>query len=674
MSEEQGPKNKVGVYICHCGGNISDVVDVEAVRQYAKSLEGVEVAQKTMFMCSSDGQDLIEDDLKEGRVDSIVVGACSPKLHETTFRGAISRADSNPFMLEQANIREQVSWTHTHDKQAATIKAMNLVAAAAGKAGLLEPLTPIKVQTVQQGIVVGGGVAGLRASLDLAQSGLPVLLLEKGPFLGGRMAQLGRVFPNNAQAREVLTGLIDQVVDHPNITIHTNSQPISGSGSLGDYTLQVQKMSRGCEEAFTMAQLEELTGALPASIPSEHDHSLRNRKVIWMPYEGCWPSIPAVDWENLDQKSLAGFVHPAFELEPKKEVFEVRGGSVILATGFDPYQPAEGEYGFGQFPEVITLPQLIRMMDTEGPTGGQLKVNDHSVRSVAFIHCVGSRQQEGLNDPSSEGGRLNEYCSRSCCTATLQATNELRELYPDLHIYDLYQDIRTYGRGHEEYYTQASKGGILFFRYEPDGLPKVEAGDDGHPLKVTVKDGLTDGEELEMGVDLVVLSVGMVPRQIEALVDMFKLPLGSDGFLQEVHPKLRPVELAVEGLMIAGTCQGPMDITESTAAASAAASKARAILSKEHVELNPYIANVNTEVCQGSGQCVTECSEVQAISLVTNEGPEGPHQIAEINHTLCNGCGMCVAVCPHDALDIQGWTIPQYKIMVQRMLAQEVVQ
>jgi len=301
-------------------------------------------------------------------------------------------------------------------------------------------------------------------------------------------------------------------------------------------------------------------------------------------------------------------------------------------------------------------------MAPDGPTGGKLEVNGHSVGSVAFIHCVGSRQMEGVNEPQPDG-KVNDYCSRSCCTATLQAANELKERYPDLHLFDLYQDIRTYGRGHEQYYTQASKNRVLFLRYDAGEPASVKASQGRHPVSITVKDQLTDGEELELDVDLVVLSVGMMPGEVSDLTDMFKISLGADRFLQEVHPKLRPVELAVEGIMIAGTCQGPMDISETTSAASAAAAKSMNILSREYVELNPYIASVDAELCNGTGLCVAECSAVEAISL--QEGR------ATINATLCNGCGMCVAVCPNNAINIQGWTIPQYKKMVSLMLAQE---
>jgi heterodisulfide reductase subunit A len=655
-------KNRVGVYICHCGGNISDVVDVEAVCKYAEGLEGVEVAHVNMFMCSSDGQDMIEEDLKEGRIDSVVVASCTPSLHEGTYRGALTRAGQNKYMLEQANIREQVSWTHTHDHDAATYKAQNLVAAAVAKAELIEPLEPILVKTVQNGIVIGGGVAGLRAALDLSHWGMKVDLIEKSPFLGGHTAQLNQVFPSKEEARDLLDRLISEVTNDPNITIYCNSRVIEGGGSLGDYHVKIEQVSRGCSKQYSKDELDKVIEELPEDIDNEFDYGLTKRRAIWMPYQGCWPSVPAIDWENFKPAYAKKVKGEGFDFQRQSEITEARGGSIILATGFQSYQPYEGEYGFGQIPEVITLPQLIRLMSSDGPTNGRLAINGHSISSVAFIHCVGSRQLDGVNEPQPDG-KVNDYCSRSCCTATLQAVNELKERHPDLTIFDLYQDIRTYGRGHEDYYQQASKDGVLFIRYDPAELAEVKPTKNGeYPVTITVNDELTNGEELELEVDLVVLSVGMMPRQIRGLIDIFKLPQGADRFLQEVHPKLRPVELAVEGIMLAGSCQGPMDITEATAAASAAAAKAMNILSQEYVELNPYIAQVDLELCSGTGLCVEECSEVQAISLEKGK--------AKINATLCNGCGMCVAVCPTGAIDIQGWTIPQFKRMITQLLAQ----
>jgi len=357
------------------------------------------------------------------------------------------------------------------------------------------------------------------------------------------------------------------------------------------------------------------------------------------------------------------------ELDTQPEELEVSCGMIALATGFEPYPLTRGEYGYGEHPEVITLPQLERMLDEEGPTGGKLALNGKRIKNVSVIHCVGSRQVEGIHEPGPDG-RVNDYCSRYCCTAALRAANELRHRFPDVNVYDFYQDIRTYGRGHEDYYLDSSKLGILFFRWLPEQPPVVEKADDRteSPLFVRVKDTLTWGEELVVPSDMVVLVTGMVPSKIDKLVDMMKLPRSPDRFLQEVHPKLRPVELAVGGVIMAGSCQGPMDITESCAGASTAAAKALAMLEKGYIELDPFVAQVDLSLCEGAGLCVEECTPMNAITLVEREVDGRRLKQAEVNPALCNGCGMCVAVCPHSAIQVAGWRIDQFNAMVDAIV------
>lgn len=304
---------------------------------------------------------------------------------------------------------------------------------------------------------------------------------------------------------------------------------------------------------------------------------------------------------------------------------------------------------------------------------GVLRWNGREVRNIAMIHCVGSRQIEGINEPR-DGQPLNEYCSRVCCTATLQAANELRDRFPETNVFDFYRDIRTYGRGHEDYYEQASQKGVLFFRFAPEEAPTVEAAaaDDGHPITVRVKDRLTFGEEVEVPVDLVVLSVGMVPHRAEKLVDMLKLPIGSDGYLLEVHPKLRPVEVAVNGVLLAGTAQAPKDITESTASASAAAVKAAVTLSRGFVELDPYVAEVEADRCDGCEECISVCG-YQGALVMNGSAEDALNRKAEVNAALCKGCGACVAACPTGALTLKGWTVEQYDAMVDALCVDDLV-
>jgi heterodisulfide reductase subunit A len=346
-------------------------------------------------------------------------------------------------------------------------------------------------------------------------------------------------------------------------------------------------------------------------------------------------------------------------------------GAIVVATGFDPYQPRQGEFGFGEFPEVVTLPALIRHLSLM-EDGETLSWNGRPVRDIGMIHCVGSREIDGVHEPQ-EDGSVNNYCSRVCCTATLHMINTLKDRFPGLNIYDLYEDIRTYGRGHEQYYIDALEQMVRFLRFHGDDRPIVKRAHPGdtHPILVEMRDHLTRGEELEIAVDLVVLAVGMKPRDIDDLIKMLKISRGNDRFLAEVHPKLRPVETAVPGVILAGTAQGPMTVQESCAAASAAAAKVSTLLSLGKVELEPFVAVVDHEKCTGIGDCVTVCSYEDAIMVKEIELNGKLVKRAVVSPANCTGCGCCVSACPNQAVEVQGWTIPQYDAMLDA-IAQEI--
>jgi heterodisulfide reductase subunit A2 len=609
---------KIGVYICHCGGNISDHVDVEKVAEAIRKLPGVEVSHTNMFMCSDPGQELIQDDIKKSGINRVVVASCAPALHELTFRGAISRAQMNPFLYEHANIREQDSWVHHGD--AATAKAITLVAAAIAKARGLTPLEPIRVNAEHHATVIGGGIAGLRAAVDLGKRGIKVALIEKSPFLGGNASQLDKVFPTGEKAGDLIKVLADAAMKDPNISIYHCAEIIDFEGYIGNFKITVNR--RPPEKNDNQDGIGKLNGARPGS---------------YQPFAGYLPA----------------------PLPTAPEAIVLDTGVVIFATGFSIYQPKQGEFGYDTNKEVVTLRELIRGMADNKDKGATLTFKGRKIRRVAMIHCVGSRQIPGIHEADAND-YMNEYCSRTCCTATLQAALEIREQYPETQVLDFYRDIRTYGHNQEDYYDRAAANHVLFFRYQPEDSPVVTRSSGEYPLKISVRDTLTFNEEIEAGIDLVVLATGMQAADITNLVEMMKLPVGADKFLQEVHPKLRPVEMANGGILLAGTCQAPMDINEACNGAQAAAAKAAALLGKGYVELDPFVAKVNGDKCRGSSLCVAECRE-EAISL----GREGK---AEVNPALCTGCGMCVAVCPENAIDVQGWTLKQYEDMVDAIV------
>jgi heterodisulfide reductase subunit A len=650
---------RVGVYTCHCGGNISHVVQCERVAKMLGKLPNVVVARTDPSFCSDTGQAIIEQDIKELGINRVVVGACAPSLHEQTFRNAVMRAGLNPYLYHHVGIREQDSWVHSNDLEGATEKAVHLMAAGIAKARLLTPLDPIRLGAEKQALVIGGGVAGLRSALDIARQGIRVTLVEKSPFLGGRMAQLESIFPTDEDPHQLLHELIELVVAHPNIAILTQAEVTAVSGYVGNFNIQVTQHARGVSEEMT----ESLMAASTQETPDEFNYNLTQRKVIYRLYPGCYPSTPAVDWEHYDGEPIqVGGKSVVLKDEP--QTHELTVGAIVLATGFDPYEPRSGEYGYGEIPQVITLPQLIRHLALL-KDGEALTWNDRPVRNAVLIHCVGSRELDGVNEPQADG-QVNNYCSRVCCTASLHTAVELRKRFPKLNLYELYQDIRTYGRGHEEIYRSAQDAMVCFVRYHGDERPEVVAAPDGEkqPVLVRVKDYLSYGEEIEIPVDLVVLAVGMMPRQIDNLVHMLKVSRGNDRFLLEAHPKLRPVEMAVRGIVLAGTAQGPMNIQESLSAASAAASKVAALLGQGRVELPPFVARVDVSKCDGTGACVEACQEEGAIRLQTFVENGRQVKRAVVTPANCTGCGACVGVCPNRAIDVQAWTLAQYEAMV----------
>jgi len=657
---------RIGVYTCYCGGNISDVVDCEEVAQTLSHLPNVVVSRTNMSMCSDAGQALIEDDIKNKNVNRVIIGACAPSLHEKTFRSTVARAGLNPYLYHHVGLREQDSWIHHDDPQGATQKAIRLMVAGLGKSRLLEPLEAINLNAEKHALVIGGGVAGLRSALDIARSGLQVTLIEKSPFLGGHMTQLETVFPTEESARESLHVLIEDVLANPKITVHTMAQLEEVNGYVGDFRITIQQDSRGVTDEIAEAAM----AACDLDVADEFNYGLTKRKVIYRAYPGCYPSTPAVDWANCpDGKIELNLNGKTTTFENESRTFDLKVGAVVMATGFNPYVPAEGEYGYGRIPEVITLSQMIRLMALL-EEGKELEWNGHPVRDIALIHCVGSRQIDGVNEPQADG-EINPYCSRVCCTASLHTLNLVRERFPDVNIFDLYQDIRTYGRGHEKYYIEALENEIRFARYQGTDLPEITTAPEGdtHPVLVKVTDYLTWGEEIEIPVDLVVLAGGVMPRQIDDLIKNLKISPGTDRFLLEVHPKLRPVETAVPGVILAGTAQGPMNIQESCASAGAAAAKVLILLGQGFVELDPFVAWVNPERCDGSGECVEVCCYEDAIALETFSENGKEYKKAVITPANCVGCGACVSACPTQAIDIQGWTLGQYEAMVDAIAA-----
>lgn len=656
---------RVGVFLCHCGGNISDVVDVQSVAERITRAPGVAFATTHQFCCSDPGQALIEQSIRDHQLDRVVVAACSPSLHEMTFRRAVARAGLNQYLFEHSNIREQVSWVVT-DRKAATQKAERLIRAAVARSKHLAPLEKRRIPINPSVLVIGGGVAGLTAARNLAARGIHVTLVESGPFLGGRLAQLHRIFPTGQRARDVLTPLIREVVSNPKIDIYTNAELERASGFIGDFHTVIRITPRGADANCRNPQ--EVIDACPEETVDHFNLGLAKRKAIFMPYDGCHPAVPAIDWRSCTK---CGACYEAaggkgIQLEEKPREVMIRSGAIVIAVGLNTYAPRHGEYGYGQFPEVVTLAQMNRMLDPTGPTKGRLTVNGRAVSRVGFMHCVGSLQHEGIHKPMRDG-RINQYCSRVCCTTTMHAAAEIKDRFPGVQVYDFHEDIRTYGRRHESYYDHVCQQGVAFIRFDPMRPPRVETDAKGaFPLVVRTTDRLTFGEELEVPLDLLVLATGLVARDMSKLVDLYRCSIGSDRFLLEVHPKLRPVELAAFGLFLAGSVQGPMDIAESTAAAAAAAVKASALIKAGQIELDPFVARVDEQHCSGCRVCQYVCP----FSAIDRDDSA---RTAKVNEALCTGCGTCVASCPCNAIQQYGFEDQQVEAELQALLAEQQV-
>jgi len=579
------PEARIGVYICHCGVNIAANVDVAQVAEFAATLPGVVVARDYLYMCSDPGQALIQQDIEEQGLNGVVVASCSPRMHEPTFRGAAQQVGLNPYLVEMANIREQCSWVH-NDWEKATEKAKSLVASLVAKAALLEPLEEREVGVTPGVVIIGGGVAGMVATLDVADAGFPVTLVEKSDHLGGRLANLNRTFPTLEPVAKLLEPLVERVQTHPNVTVLLQAQMTGVEGYVGNFTVTVESIQ--VDRDTRIQGGEDLSICLPVSL------------------------------STLDV------------------------GSIIVATGYDVFDPRrKPELGYGQYPNVITSLEMERRLATEDLTGFP-----KPVRSVVFIQCVGSRD--------AQVGNL--YCSRVCCMYTAKQSRLVRELLPDVQVTVFYMDVRTFGKGAEEFYDEVRAKGVLYRRGTVSEI--YRRGD----RVVLVGEDTLQGRPIDFEADLVVLAVGMEARSdVADLSTLLKLPRSSDGFFMELHPKLRPVDTAVDGVFLAGCCQGPKDIPDTVAQAKAAASSALIPLIRGVVPVESVTAVVDEEWCAGCGMCVEVCP-YGAPALDPLRG------FSRINAVLCKGCGACAVTCPSKAIRLQHFTAEQVLAQVDALV------
>ena len=626
---------KVGVYVCHCGSNIAGKVDVEEVAKWAADLPNVEVSRDYKFMCSSLGQELVEDDIKEKGLTRVVVAACSPHMHERTFRGACARAGLNPYLFEMANIREHDSWIH-EDPNSATDKAKALVSAAVHRVVYHEPLEPMKAQINPATLVLGGGVAGIQAALEIAEAGYPVYLVEREPSIGGHMAQLDKTFPTLDCSACILTPKMFDAGNHPNITLLSYSEVEAVDGYVGNFTVTIRKKAR-----YVVEDLCTGCGICTEKCPKRviddvFEAGLGYRKAIYRPFPQAVPKYPVIDTENCIYfergkcKACQMFCPTgAIDFEQEDEIVTVEVGNVILATGYDLFDTRNiPQYGYGRLANVFTSLEFERMVNAAGPTGGKIVLRDGvtTPKSVAIVHCVGSRDKN-----------YHEYCSKICCMYSLKFAHLVHERLPEAEVHNFYIDIRTPGKGYEEFYHRLLEEGTHFVRGRVAEITDAarQPGEEGK-LIVQAEDTLI-GAQRRVPVDMVILSPAIQARHDAAeIAHTFGVSCSHDNWFIEKHPKLDPVATMTDGIFIAGCVQGPKDIPESVAQGAAAAARVLGLITQGEVELEPVRAIIDEERCSGCRICNNMCP-YGAIDFVEDL------EVSRVNPALCKGCGTCVA-------------------------------
>ena len=649
---------KIGVYLCQCGGNISKVVDLQKVSEALHDLDDITVQQEHSNMCSGAGQKLIIEDVQTHQLDRIVIASCSPQFHEKTFKQTLEKAGLNPYVLEMANFREHCSWTHRNEPDIATEKAIDLIMSSIEKVRHDYALEKKKISMGERVLVIGGGVAGIQASLDLANAGKEVTLVEKEPTIGGNMAMLTKTFPTEDCAACIISPKMAEVQDHPNIRLLTNTTIENTAGHRLRFEITAKKNPRYIKDSIDMDQClgcEKCVESCPVSVPNQWEQGITDRKAIYIPAALAIPYKYLIDesaclhLQGQDcQKCADVCPQNAIDFSQQSEIEQFTVDTVVVATGYDIIDPREKPvFGYDKFENVVTGLEMERIVDHINEKPPPRDVGNR----VGFIQCVGSRDEQT--------GR--EYCSRVCCMYAIKLASLLKQTRPGTDIYIFYTDIRAFGKGYEEYYKKAQTMGIKFVRGK---VAELEENPDNKKIIIHGEDTLSR-KIIEAEFDLIVLSTGIqLSKSSEKIADSLKLAKSSDGFFQEAHPKFRPVDTLVEGVFLAGTAQGPKDIPDTVAQASAAASRVIGTLAQKEFEVDPILAFVHEDLCDGCGLCVPECPK-NAIQMSDNNK-------AYVDEALCVGCGSCIASCPHEALDLHGYSNVQLYAAVQGALARKV--
>jgi len=645
--------SRIGVFVCYCGSNIAGTVDVEAVADVARTLPNVVYVETNKYTCSDPGQASIKAAIEEHNIDRVVMGTCSPRMHELTWRKLLSETKVNPYMLEVANLREQVSWVHK-DKAEGTAKAIDLIKMAVAKVDRNSALYSVEIPITDRALVIGGGIAGMQAALDIADAGHPVTLVERKPSIGGKMPQLDKTFPTMDCSACICTPKMSEVGNHPLIDVRSYSEVESVSGYVGNFEVTIREKAKyinydsctGCGMCETKC---------PTKVDNEYDLGMSKRKAIYKMFAQAVPSKPVIDAEHCRMLTegkcgVCEKVCPTHSINYKDEdkLTTETYGAVVLATGYEliDWGKLYGEYGGGSYPDVITGLHFERIVNASGPFEGHIRrpSDQKEPKSVVIVKCVGSR------DPN----KGVSYCSRACCMYGAKHAHQYLDKVPDGKCYVFYMDVRTPGKGYDEFYMRTKNDGAEYLRGRVSKIYK-----EGDHYVCLGEDTLS-GRQVSVNADMVVLETGMVPAPgSRETAMMCGVQCDLDGWVTEAHPKLRPVETNSAGVYLCGTCQGPKDIPDTVAQAGAAASKVIGLLNKPHIESNPQISHVDESLCCGDGACVDICP-YGAIKLIEKEFRENSRKVkrtvANVNQGLCQGCGACTAACRSGAMDLLGFT------------------